>query len=122
MTVRMPGLPRVSSRKGSPLGGYLDLADLLEPVLRAADADDAELCRAITLVAEAMAVLGVTIAGPTGGPLPGVSDEQAVLHLLRRYRQRLARRDRLEDALVLRDLARRIEVLRLPGAKRGRGR
>lgn len=103
------------------MGRYLDLADLLAPVLAAADAEDAELGRAVTMVAEAMAVLGITIADPAGGPLPGVSDEQAVLHLLRRYRQRLARRDRLEDALILRDLARRIEVLDLPRAKKAPG-
>lgn len=91
--------------------GRVGVADLLEPVLDAADADEQALARAVTLVAEAMAVLGVTVTLEGGAVVPGVSDEKAVLHLLRRYRQMLAYGGHLEDALILRDLARRIERL-----------
>ncbi|QJE73180.1 hypothetical protein HHL28_08845 [Aerophototrophica crusticola] len=97
--------------------GRICMADLLEPVLNAAEAGEPELARAVTLVAEAMAVLGITVARANGQALPGISDEKAVLYLLQRYRQALASHSQLEEALALRDLARRIERLeraRLP--------
>ncbi|WP_119679508.1 hypothetical protein [Indioceanicola profundi] len=95
--------------------GRVNITDLLEPVLQSQEADLTGLAQSVTLVAEAMAVLGITVTGPAGRPLPGVTDAKAVLHLLRLYRQCLARDGRLEEAMVLRDLARRIERLDMTG-------
>lgn len=95
--------------------GRVNITDLLEPVLRSQEADLTGLAQSVTLVAEAMAVLGITVMAKSGRPLPGVTDAKAVLHLLRLYRQCLARDGRLEEAMVLRDLARRIERLDMVG-------
>ncbi len=97
------------ARKGPDVSGHVTIADLLEPVLRAAEAEEAELAWAVTLVAEAMAVLGITVTAGRNRVLSGLSDEKAVLHLLRRHRQMLVYEGRMEEALLLRDLARRIE-------------
>jgi hypothetical protein len=85
--------------------------DLIEPLLRASDQDDGQVLDAVNLVAEAIAALGITVADREGMPLPGVSDKSAVLALLRCYRQHLARRGRMEDAVGLGDLAQRIAEL-----------
>lgn len=91
--------------------GRVNITDLLEPVLRSQDDETAGLAGAVTLVAEAMAALGITVRDESGQPAPGITDAKAVLHLLRLYRQWLAHEGRLEEAMVLRDLARRIERL-----------
>ncbi|MFM2045600.1 MAG: hypothetical protein RLY86_4176 [Pseudomonadota bacterium] len=96
--------------------GRVRITDLLEPVLLSRDdgpGDTADLARAVTLVAEAMAVLGITLRDAAGHPLPGVTDTKAVLHLLRLHRQCLAAEGRLEEAICLRDLSRRIERMEL---------
>jgi len=111
--IAMPG------RNEDRVSGRIGIADLLEPVLDAADLDEAELGRAVNLVAEAMAALNIAIRRPDGRAVPGLSDEKAVLYLLRCYRQILAYESRLEDALILRDLARRIERLELSRWERG---
>ncbi|HYE52378.1 MAG TPA: hypothetical protein VEB20_22470 [Azospirillaceae bacterium] len=97
-------------------GGRIGIPDLLEPVLNAGDGEDADLRDAVTLVAEAMGALGITVLRRDGTPVPGVTDARAVLHLLKLYRQCLSRDGRLEDAMALRDLARRVERLDLDRA------
>jgi hypothetical protein len=89
----------------------VQISDLIEPLLRVSERDEREILDAVNLVAEAIAALGITITDREGRPLPGVSDESAVLVLLQCYRQHLVRRGRMEDAVGLRDLARRIAEL-----------
>jgi hypothetical protein len=94
-----------------PAGG-LPLADVLEPVFNAADADEESLRDAINDVAEAMAALGVLIVDAYGSPLPGVSDESAVLGALAAHGRALAGEGRLDDALEITELMERVEGLR----------
>jgi len=89
----------------------VQISDLIEPLLRVSERDEREVLDAVNLVAEAIAALGITITDREGRPLPGVSDKSAVLALLQCYRQHLVRRGRMEDAVGLRDLARRIAEL-----------
>ena len=89
----------------------VQISDLIEPLLRVSERDQREVLDAVNLVAEAIAALGITITDREGRPLPGVSDKSAVLALLQCYRQHLVRRGRMEDAVGLRDLARRIAEL-----------
>jgi hypothetical protein len=89
----------------------VQISDLIEPLLRVSERDEREILDAVNLVAEAIAALGITITDREGRPLPGVSDKSAVLALLQCYRQHLVRRGRMEDAVGLRDLARRIAEL-----------
>jgi hypothetical protein len=91
--------------------GRIRLSDVLEPVLNAAEQDDEELDRAVGLVAEALAALGALLVGPTGDPVPGASDEMAVLGALNTYGQILVRGGRLEEALMVTELMDRIRAL-----------
>lgn len=84
---------------------------MLEPVLNAAEREDEELDRAVGLVAEALAALGALLVGPTGAPVPGASDEMAVLGALNTYGQLLVRGGRLEEALMVTELMDRIRAL-----------
>ncbi len=88
------------------------LADVLEPVLNAAGSDDPGLREAVTDVAEAMAALGVLIVDGDGDPVPGVTDERAVLGALATYGRNLALEGRVDDALEVTDLMQRIDRLR----------
>jgi len=98
-------------RGGERQGGRIALPDLLEPVLNAPERNEPALRDAVTMVAEAMGALGITVRHADGTPVPGITDARAVLHLLRLYRQWLSHDGRLEEAMMLRDLARRVERL-----------
>ncbi|HSK40512.1 MAG TPA: hypothetical protein VK943_12165 [Arenibaculum sp.] len=87
------------------------LSDVLEPVLRAEDADTEELNDAVGMVAEALAALGALLIGPSGNPVAGASDEMAVLGALNTYGQMLVREGRLEEALGVTELMDRIREL-----------
>lgn len=91
--------------------GRVRLSDVLEPVLLAADDEDAELQHAVDLVAEALAALGALLVGPSGNPVAGASDEMAVLGALNTYGQMLVREGRLEDALGVTELMDRIRAI-----------
>jgi hypothetical protein len=84
----------------------------MEPLLGASDGNDGEVLDAVNLVAEAIAALGITVTDAQGHPLPGVTDTVAVLAMLQQYRQQLVRRGRMEDAVGLGDLAKRIAALK----------
>ncbi|MGF7209022.1 hypothetical protein GGE65_003617 [Skermanella aerolata] len=93
-------------------GQGVPLSDLMEPLLGASDGNDGEVLDAVNLVAEAIAALGITVTDAQGHPLPGVTDTVAVLAMLQQYRQQLVRRGRMEDAVGLGDLAKRIAGLK----------
>jgi hypothetical protein len=100
--------------------GRVRLSDVLEPVLLAADDEEAELQRAVDMVAEALAALGALLVGPAGTPVTGASDEMAVLGALNTYGQMLVREGRLEDALGVTELMDRIRAIdRRRGAAHG---
>lgn len=86
------------------------LEDVLEPILKAAEReDDPSLDAAINDVAEALAALGVLIVDANGQPIPGVTDERAVLGALATYGRTLAMLGRLDDALEVTELMDRID-------------
>ncbi|NYZ15732.1 hypothetical protein HL658_24590 [Azospirillum sp. RWY-5-1] len=86
------------------------LEDVLEPLLKAADEEDeGSLDGAINDVAEALAALGVLIVDGSGQPIPGVTDERAVLGALATYGRNLAMLGRLDDALEVTELMDRID-------------
>ncbi len=88
------------------------LADVLEPVLIAADDDDdAVLIQAVTDVAEALAALGVLIIDRSGRPAYGVTDERAVIGALATHARTLARYGHLDDALGVGELMDRVDRL-----------
>lgn len=91
--------------------GRVSLSDVLEPVLLAADDEDAELQSAVGMVAEALAALGALLVGPAGMPVAGASDEMAVVGALNTYGQMLMREGRLEDALGVTELMERIRAI-----------
>jgi hypothetical protein len=86
-------------------------SDLIEPLLNAADMDDTQLRHAINLVAEAMAALNVTFLDERGRPVPGVTDELAVLALLQLHYRELTGVGRLDEAVAVTELADRIDGL-----------
>jgi hypothetical protein len=86
-------------------------SDLIEPLLNAAEMDDMRLRHAINLVAEAMAALNVTFQDERGRPVPGVTDEMAVLALLQLHYRELAGVGRLDEAVAVTELADRIDGL-----------
>jgi hypothetical protein len=100
-------LSKVSERESG-----VQISDLIEPLLRVSEREEGEVLDAVTLVAEAIAALGITVTDREGRPLSGISDKSAVLALLRSYRQHLARRGQMEDAVALGDLARRVAGLK----------
>ncbi|HYD29632.1 MAG TPA: hypothetical protein VEB64_02075 [Azospirillaceae bacterium] len=93
------------------LNGRIRLSDVLEPVLTAAEADEAEVDRAVGLVAEALAALELLVVDQHGQPVAGASDELAVLGALNTYGRMLVRLGQLEDAMDVAHLMERIKLL-----------
>lgn len=84
------------------------LAELLEPLLSAAEEDEETLSEAVNLTAEAMAALGATVLDVNGQPARGVSDERAVVAALNTYAHHLMRAGRLDDVVEALQTAERI--------------
>ncbi|WP_042693942.1 hypothetical protein [Azospirillum sp. B506] len=84
------------------------LAELLEPILTAADDDEEALSEAVNLTAEAMAALGATVLDPDGQPARGVSDERAVVAALNTHAHNLMRDGQLDDVVEALQVAERI--------------
>lgn len=91
------------------------LAEVLEPVLNAAEQDDAAVLDAVNLSAEALAALGAVILDRDGKPADGVTDERAVIAALNTHAHTLMQCGRLDDVVEALQLAERIGRLgRLP--------
>ncbi|AWK84834.1 hypothetical protein [Azospirillum thermophilum] len=91
------------------------LAELLEPVLGAADQEDEDLSEAVNLSAEALAALGAVVLDPDGQPARGVSDERAIVAALNTHAHNLMQAGRLDDVVEALQVAERIgKLARLP--------
>lgn len=84
------------------------LAEVLEPVLNAAEDEDAALRDAVNLSAEALGALGAVILDRDGRPADGVTDERAVVAALNTHAHALMQCGRLEDVVEALQLAQRI--------------
>ncbi|WP_207479201.1 hypothetical protein [Arenibaculum pallidiluteum] len=91
-----------------PSDGAVRLSDVLEPLLNAAEGSDEDVEQAVGLVAEALAALGVLVVEASGQPVPGASDEKAVLAALNTYARMLVRLGRMDDAIEVTQLMTRI--------------
>ncbi|WP_029010452.1 hypothetical protein [Azospirillum halopraeferens] len=96
------------------MGGYDDipLPDVLEPLFAAADDGDAALGEAVTEVAEMLAVLGALVVDRNGDPVPGATDEMAVLGALGSYGRMLLDLGHTAEAAEVSDLMERIDANR----------
>lgn len=90
------------------------LAEVLEPVLNAAEEDDEALLDAINLSAEALAALGAVILDRDGKPADGVTDERAVVAALNTHAHTLMRSGQLDDVVGALQLAERVGRLAPP--------
>ena len=84
------------------------LAEVLEPVLNAAEEDDVAMLEAVNLSAEALAALGAVILDRDGQPADGVTDERAVVAALNTHAHTLMQSGRLDDVVEALQLAERI--------------
>lgn len=97
----------------------LSFPSMLEPVLTAADEDDAAFDDAINAVAESLADSGTLILDSSGRPARGATDEEAVLGLLDTYVRVLLHLGEVEEASEMGELIDRLHRLNHRRKQRG---